>query len=441
MCAKKSGNADVKAAAAQHRIIQIPQQYGGGTFQRNTHPGAQWFGKGNLGLFLHWGISSMGVDVDISWGMIANTSWDRSLYNRNKVSPALYYSFANHFNPDNYVPEKWLGAAKKAGFSYAVLTTKHHDGYTMWPSAVGEMGVRTHMGGRDLVAAYVEACRKVGLKVGLYYSPPDFYYNRKYMSFGCIDDPKKKGGWYHQPTRIPRPPKGWDNKYRKYVKKQVLELMTNYGRIDVLFFDGGPECISMAELRSLQPQMVIGPRMHGYGDCDTAECGFPREAPADWWELCERWNIGPWGYTIHDTQYKSLGWMLGRFTHARSWGGNYLINCPPDRHGEMPEVYYQRMNELAEWLKHSGESVFGIGRGPYPQQSNVPVTTKGSNWYVHVPADFKEAPKLTGIEKPSSVLVLRTGKPLKSSFAKGALTIDLPASARTDAMDVVKVSW
>jgi len=106
-------SANSATASEQHRIIQIPQQYGGGTFQRTTHPDAQWFGEGRLGLFMHWGINSCAGDADISWGMIANTSWDRGLKNRNKITPAEYYALANKFYPDNYQPEKWLEAAAR----------------------------------------------------------------------------------------------------------------------------------------------------------------------------------------------------------------------------------------------------------------------------------------------------------------------------------------
>ncbi|MCE5278635.1 MAG: alpha-L-fucosidase [Planctomycetaceae bacterium] len=437
MCANSS------TASEQHRIIQIPQQYGGGTFQRTTHPDAQWFGEGRLGLFMHWGINSCAGDADISWGMIANTSWDRGLKNRNKITPAEYYALAKKFYPDNYDPEKWLAAAKDAGFTYAVLTTKHHDGYTLWPSQFGEMGTRVYMGGRDLVAPYVAACRKLGLKVGLYYSPPDFYFNREYMSFGCASDPEKTGGMNHEPREIPPEPPEWKEKNAAHIRGQIKELLTWYGKVDLLWFDGGPNVISMDELRAMQPGMVIDPRMHGYGDFDTWECGMGSVPPPDWWELCERWNIGPWGYTYHDETYWPLRRMLSRFTHTRCWGGNYLLNVAPNRHGELPEVYYRRMGELKAWMDKNKESVFGTGRGPFPQQSNLPVTTRqGQNvWYVHVPADFSDAPRISGAGKPAAVTMLATGKKLKTSFKAGELTIDLPAALRSDNVDVIKIAW
>lgn len=430
-----------EAADAQHRIIRIPEQYGGGTFQRTQHPDARWFGNAGLGLFLHWGISCMGVDVDISWGMIANTSWDRGLYNRNKVSPAQYYSFAKHFNPDRYDPDKYLAAAARAGFRYAVLTTKHHDGYTLWPSAHGQMGTHVFMGGRDLVKPFVDACRKNGLKVGLYYSPPDFFFNREYMDFGCVDNPDSQGGWYHQPTTVPPEPAGWPEKYARLIRGQVTEILTRYGTIDMLFFDGGPAVMTMEELRAMQPGMVISPRMHGYGDYDTIECRLPQGPCDDWWELCERWNIGPWGCTIHDTQYKSLAWMLERFALVRGWGGNYLINCPPDAHGEMPEVYYRRMEELGAWMAPNGQAVVDVDRGPHPEQSNVPVTVRGNTWYLLISKSANVIPSLTGVARPASVTRLGDGAAIRWSMQGDCLTVDLPMERRTGPVDAVAVRW
>ena len=440
MCARKNTGAVSGAAAEQHRMIEIPEQYGGGSFQRTTHPDAQWFGEGRLGIFLHWGISSCAGDADLSWGMIANTSWDKGLANRNKVTPAEYYALAKRFDPDRYEPEKWLRAAKDAGFTYAVLTAKHHDGYTLWPSEFGEMGTHKYLGGRDLVAPFVDACRTLGLHVGLYYSPPDFYFNREYMSFGATAAGETMD-MDHEPKDIPDEPDDFDEKYAEHIRGQIKELLTRYKPVELLWFDGGPNVISMEKLRAMEPGMVIDPRMHGYGDFDTWECGIGAEPPADWWELCERWNIGPWGYTYHDEEYWPLKRMLGRFTHVRSWGGNYLLNMPPNRHGEMPDVYYRRMAELKTWMDHSSKSVFGTGRGPYPQQCNVPVTTKNGTWYVHVPADLEEPVTLTGVEKPTDVTLLRTGDAAESTFDGGTLTLEVPEKLRTDAVDVVKVTW
>ena len=334
-------------------------------FQRTTHPDAQWFGEAGLGLFIHWGISSVHGGIDLSWGMIDEKPWDPG--NKHVITPEEYYKLAERFNPDSYDPDKWLRYAKEAGFRYAVMTTRHHDGYAMFPSDYGELGVKQYLPGVDFVDGYVRACRNNNLKVGFYYSPPDWFYNRNYMSFhyGSGDQarfPERK----HYNMRhevidtIPARPKGFDEDYKAYIHGQIVELLTRYGKIDVLWFDGGPEAISFDEIRDLQPGIVVNPRMHGYGDFATPECEMPENRLDGWWELCDIWPNGGWGYDKGHENYKSIGWMLSRLTKVRGWGGNYLINVSPRPSGEMPDVYYQRMSELTEWMKHNSESIFGV---------------------------------------------------------------------------------
>ena len=152
-----------------------------GNFRRTNHPDAQWFGEAGFGLFIHWGISSAHGGVDLSWGMMDEKPWDPS--NSHVITPNEYYQLAERFKPDGYDPDKWLKAAKEAGFRYVVMTTRHHDGYAMWQSEYGTLGVKQYLPEVDFVEGYVEAARKNDLKVGFYYSPPDWYYNRRYMSF------------------------------------------------------------------------------------------------------------------------------------------------------------------------------------------------------------------------------------------------------------------
>ena len=171
-----------RQAADQHDVIGVAatRQDASGPVVTPDH----WFPQAGLGLFVHWGLASIPGNLDLSWGMMKNTPWDASVQNRNKLTPAAYFALAKQFNPTNYHPDRWLKAAKDAGFGYAVLTTRHHDGFALWPSKHGDFNTRTYLGGRDLVREYVDACRRQGLKVGFYYSPPDWYFDRQYRSFG-----------------------------------------------------------------------------------------------------------------------------------------------------------------------------------------------------------------------------------------------------------------
>ncbi|MFH1006348.1 MAG: alpha-L-fucosidase [Candidatus Latescibacterota bacterium] len=442
----KKKNINEKAAADQHKAIGIAEEVPAIAPAHTTHPGAQWFENAGLGLFLHWGISSVHGGIDISWGMMANTPWDTDRENRNKVTPAEYFALAQDFNPEKYDPSKWLNAAKEAGFKYAVMTTRHHDGYAMWPSNFGSYGVKQHLGGRDLVKPFIQACRDAGLKAGIYYSPPDWYYHRKYMSFhyGSGGDPRFPGrkhyGLNHEPIdELVREPEGFDAAYRAYARGQVVELLEGYGQLDVIFFDGGPAVISIDEIRSYQPSAVINPRMHGHGDYETPECSRPETRPKGWWERCDIWNVGGWGYAGEG--YRPTSDILTILAETRAWGGNLLINCAPKSTGEMPDLYYDRLSELKAWLGHSGEAVFDTGGGPWPERSNIPVTVRGNTWYLHFTDATVQDACVTDVERPLEVNLLRTGEPVPFGYKERQLTVSLRQSMRTSLDDVVAVAW
>jgi alpha-L-fucosidase len=276
--------------AAQHGIIGNTAAHTG-EFKRNSHPGAAWYYEPvNLGLFIHYGISAVHGDLDISWGMMDEPI--RRAKGNGILTPREYWELAKDFNPDKYDPEKWLSAAKDAGFTYAVFTTKHHDGFSLWPSDAGDFSTKNYMGGRDLVREYADACRKLGLKVGFYYSPPDWRVNQKYMSFmpGAHSEKYPERPYKdidHNPIdALPEMPKEHYDKYIEYINAQVRELLTRYGQIDLLWFDGSvndlTNVITIDEIRALQPQIVVNDRLWGWGIgdyCSKYECQPPKRTP------------------------------------------------------------------------------------------------------------------------------------------------------------------
>ncbi len=306
------------------------------------HPDAQWFPKAGFGLFMHWGISSVDGSLDISWGMFKNFK-----YCPRTCTPEEYFALATKFNPDKWDPDKILKAAKNAGMRYAVLTTRHHDSYALWPSEYGHFNTRTYMGGRDLVGEYVEACRNNGIKIGFYYSPPDFYTNRNYNPYG---------GW-REGKKEPEPMAHYIN---AIAKGQLYELLTRYGKIDLIWFDGnGFALMSEEEIRELQPGIVIG-RGHGT-NFDSLECQLPTEdlyqkkLKGNWWECCHEMNTC-WGYTtIDEWNLKSIDTLTGWLELVRKYEGNLLLNIGPDSHGELPKLAYERLAQLGEYVKaHPG---------------------------------------------------------------------------------------
>ncbi len=429
--------------------------------ERTDHPDAQWFGKVSHGLFLHWGISSAHGDIDLSWPMIFNMG------KGTKLKPAEYWNLAGKFKAENYDPGKWLKAAREAGFGYAVMVTKHHDGYTLFPTEASEIGVRTSLPGRDLVKEYVEACRANGLKVGFYFSGPDWYKVRNHMSFNYRSEkgdnstlppipgrPDFDTNW--QPTKVSPVPAELKKQMMRENRQELTELLTRYGKIDLLWFDGSTGSdMTVEEIRKLQPGIVINNRSGApisatpgspkfKGDYFTVEGGDQPFRPPGWWEQLRIWNSPCWGYmTKNEQSYVSSASILKSIARSRAWGGSVLANCGPRPDGTMPDPYYKGMAEVRDWMKLNGESVIGADPVPEAAEANVPVTTRGNIWYLHAVAGTKEAIIVKpGIPVQSilSAKNLRTGESVPFDWKEGVLTVNIPAPASGKAHDVIAVT-
>lgn len=419
----------------------------------NPSEGAQWFPSASLGLFLHWGIHSM-IGAQPSWNMIKGYRWGGEYHSRQE-----YYDQANHFAPGNYF-EKYLSAAREAGFKYAVLTTRHHDGYALWPSRYG-IGVKQYMGGRDLVREYVDACHATGMRVGFYFSPQDWHYP------GYRPDTEwdvatwgKRG-----PVQDSVQNRKDFEKFFAYVIAQLEELLTNYGRVDVLWLDGmGWYGIPVSDLqtervyawiRSLQPDIVINDRWGNIvnpdnpagtsmriGDFTTPfECLTPTYVPSEWWEHCHIWTGkgGGWGYNTRGL-FRPLSWFMEEFVASRSLGGNFLPNVGPSGTGDMHPNFYKEIAGLKEWMATGEESLIGCGPTPGVERSNVPLTTRGQDiWYAHLLGGFKGQVSVKTDRAPYSVVLLRNRKPVEYIYRDGFLNFKLPESMRGGVDDVVKI--
>jgi alpha-L-fucosidase len=479
-----SRSQDAATVKAEHSDIGVTEDRSG-TYPHTTHPDAQWYPDASLGLFIHWGIASVRA-MNISWPMIPG----RPLANKhitdpaereriiregdfnlngkpNAITPNEYFEQAKSFNPQKYDPDKWMKAAKEAGFAYVVLTTRHHEGFALWPSAYGDFDTKNYMGGRDLLKPYVDACRKYGLKVGFYYSPPDWYFDRDYMTFlygrGAKNNPEipsigpdlKPRTTTHTPEEIAK----HQEEFRALVKGQVEELLTRYGKIDLLWFDGKPniphgeDSISLERIRELQPGIVVNPRLHGHGDFVTYERQLPRERPPlAWAEFCNTWT-GAWPH-VEGARFRATGYVLGQLAQSRAWGINYLLGVGPTKDGEFVSGIYHGMSEVAGWMKQNGRSVLGAKPLPDGEKASVPATARESSRFLFAIPKFEgndpmpenlEPPKdtvltLSGVAKPPAVTLLSTGKPLEYTYADGKVTVQLPAILRTSLVDVVEVA-
>jgi len=472
----------------QHSEIGIPKVANPAAV-RTRHPEAQWYPQAGLGLFLHWSISSVRQE-NISWPMIPGKNLsnlrvtdpaERERIVREldfdlkgkpwKWTPNKYWALAKEFDPANYDPEKWCSAAKDAGFTYVVLTARHHDGFALWPSAFGDFSTRNFMGGRDLVGPFVEACRKNGLKIGLYYSPPDWYFEREYKDF--FSYARSKNPEFPpldadlKPRLTSKSPEEIAAHHRAYdamVRGQVEELLTRYGKIDLLWFDGrqptpnGRESITAERIRELQPGIVINPRLHGTGDFITYERDLKTNKIATTWaEFCNTWALL---WTYDHRPFRSNAFVLGQLATCRSLGINYLLGIGPDGQGELHPNAYKNMAVLSGWMKVNSAAVHAVRPLPTGESANVPATASDGKRFLFAIPEFQKTGKQAGMfdkdklpptdttltlrgvsGKPSRVTLLGDGTPVSFDFAGKIVTVKLPAAKRTGLVDVVQLEF
>jgi alpha-L-fucosidase len=445
------------AASGQAAALGQAKQAAGSP---NKHPDAQWFPDAGLGLFIHWGVVSARASGDLSWAMLANKPWRDQT-----ITPNGYYATIRDWKPEKMNYDAMLSAAKAAGFGYAVMVTKHHDGFTLWPSDAGDLGTKSTFGGRDFVREFTVACRKHGLKVGLYYSPPDWWFDREYKNFNYQGKPAFDMD--HKPTVLPPWPAGHGKRRAELVRAQVTELLTRYGRIDLIWFDGGRGEIPNDEVRRLQPGIVVNKRNGGRGDYGDSEVTFPARRFNGWFETCATcWPSRKWAYT-GEYGFDTAPVALTKLILLRAWGGNLLANLGPMGDGTIPPQALECWGDMGQWMSHSRESVIGTRGGPWPGDSNVPVTTRAGAAYLHflpalperypnTPADETKyvlikniLPSLpepvatavwTNAPRPQRVILLRTGQSIPFSYEDATLKVSLPADLReSNTVEVVKV--
>lgn len=476
--AAQTKSSDAETVKDEHALIGVGTTK---SFDHTQNPDAQWYPDAGLGLFLHWGLSSVKA-MNISWPMIPGRALAKKRitdpaereriireedWNLNgkkpEITPNQYWEMAKEFNPQKYDPDKWLKAAKAAGFTYAVLTTRHHEGFAVWPSAFGDFDTRNYMGARDLLKDYVAACRKYGLKVGFYYSPPDWYFDRDYMSFlyggarklnpefPSLDADLKPRTTKHSPEEIAAHQAG----YAALVNGQVEELLTRYGKIDLLWFDGKPSAgtnrvISQERIRELQPGIVINPRLHGHGDFVTFERTLTVAEPVKGWaEFCNPWTTC-WSHM--EIPFRAPGYVLGQLVTARSLGVNYLLGVGPMRTGEFCEGIYENMAAIAPWMKCNSAAVKAARPLPKGETASVPATASGSTRYLFALPEFRDGGyekdlrraaelvlKLSGTAKPAKVTLTSDSSSLKWEYSGNSLIVYLPAAKRSKLVDVVQV--
>jgi alpha-L-fucosidase len=309
--------------------------------------------------------------------------------------------------------------------TYAVLNTKHHDGYAMFHTKYSDFSIENSPFGGDIVREYVDAFRGEGLKIGLYFSLIDWHHP-DYPAFEDADKERYLTLSIRQPTK-----EQWD-RYLEFMFGQIRELLTNYGKIDVLWFDGqwerSPEQLKAKELRdmihSLQPEILINDRLPGQGDFDTPEQFVPPELQQRMWETCLTMNTS-WGYNPTDPEHKTARELIHIMCEVAAKGGNLLLNVSPKGNGTLPDEHIERLKTIGQWMTRNGESIVGTTPGLEPWQFYGPSTRKGNTVYLHLLMKPYDTVSVKGISvnKVKSVRELRTGEELQ--YKKRISVVDL----------------
>ena len=366
----------------------------------------RWFTQDRFGMFIHWGLYSIP----------ARGAWTKT---NEKLNDEQYDVYFPEFNPDLYDPHQWAQMARKAGMKYVVMTAKHHEGFCMWDTKYTDYKVTNTPAGRDLLREYVEAFRAEGLKVGFYYSLIDWHH----PSFTVDKLHPLRPADEDNPAAYAPLNKGRDmNVYRQYIKDQVRELLTGYGKIDIIWFDYSYTYLNPGKgrkdwdsegliklVRELQPQILINNR----ADLKEFSWGWDFQTPEQYrvksnptangrkayWETCHTMN-GEWGYNPTPGQtnpaggnasrygWKTVPQLLEILVETVSRGGNLILNVGPNARGEIDAPSQERLDAIADWMRLNSKSIYGCTEAPdcfpVPDHCMLTYNPTTNRLYIHL---------------------------------------------------------
>ena len=391
------------------------------TFDRSAYEArVQWFREARFGMFIHWGLYSIP----------ARGEWVRS---DEQMPESEYMPYFDEFNPRDYNPRAWAKAAKEAGMQYVVLTAKHHDGFCLFDSQYTDFKSTNTKLGRDIVRDFVEAVRAEGLRVGLYFTLIDWHHP-DYPHYGDRYHPMRNHPECSNENRD-------FNRYLEYMFNQAREICSNYGKLDLLWFDfsydhmrgetwKATEFIQM--VRSLQPNVIIDNRLEvsgeGFGslhDCRptpyhgdfvTPEKFIPPQGILDvegnpmLWEVCATMNNN-WGFNGTDPFYKPASMLIKKLVECVSKGGNMILNVGPDAQGNIPPQSQAILRDIGRWMHDNAESIYGCGRSELPRPEFGRITQKDKTLYFHMYENTMGPAPLLGLraEDVAGIRLLSTG--------------------------------
>ncbi|MCD6302326.1 MAG: alpha-L-fucosidase [Anaerolineae bacterium] len=293
----------------------------------------RWWHQARFGMFIHWGL----------YAQLGRHEW---VMNRERIPVTEYEKLADSWKPQPGAARAWAKLAKQAGMKYMVMTTKHHEGFCLWDTAQTDYNAMKHGPGRDLVAEYVDACHEFGLKVGFYYSLMD---------------------WHHPDGARCATDEAARRRFLDFTQGCVRELCSNYGKLDILWYDvswplESPErweSVKMNQMvRELQPDIIINNRSKLDEDFGTPEEHVTAEAEGRAWEACMTFN-GSWGYMPSAIDWRSVREVIGLLNRATAGGGNLLLNIGPAPDGSVPPEAIERLQSVGQWVDAHGEAMYG----------------------------------------------------------------------------------
>ncbi|MEK7718474.1 MAG: alpha-L-fucosidase [Bacteroidota bacterium] len=307
------------------------------TLPEQNNSKIQWWQDAKFGMFIHWGVYS--IPGRGGWEMY-----------QEHIPFLEYAAFADQFNPKAYNPKEWVAKAKAAGMKYVILTTRHHDGFCLFDSKVSDFTAPKTGAKRDLIAEFAAACHEAGMRMGFYYSLQDWHFPGILPQGGPVSPSNMK-------------------LLREQAHAQVRELLTNYGAVDILWFDApapnDPESWRSKELfemaRKLQPNILINDRAGLPGDFATPENVVSAQARP--WEACFCMNR-TWGYARYDRNYKPVHEIVRLLASCASQSGNFLLNVSPDGEGAIPIEQVEILNAMGKWMEVNGKAIYGAGPSP-----------------------------------------------------------------------------
>ena len=412
-----------------------------------------WWNDAKFGMFIHWGLYAVPAGEYKGEKVEGIGEW---IMHSLQIPIDEYEEFATQFNPVKFDADEWVSLAKEAGMKYIVITSKHHDGFCLWDSDLTEYNiVDATPYGKDILKQLSQACEKHDMRLGFYYSIMDWHH----PDAQAIHEPKYNRGRDSEDVNP-----NFSRYVEEYMKPQLKELLTEYGDIDILWFDGEwiPDYTSeMGKdvynyVRNIRPDIIINNRvdkgrqgmsgMNAEGDF-AGDFGTPeQEIPATGvegfeWESCMTIN-DTWGYKYFDHNWKSSELLIHHLIDVVSKGGNYLLNVGPTAEGLIPEPSVKRLKDMGQWMDSYGESLYGTDPSPVDRPEWGRYTVKDDKLYVHIfdwPAENKL--QLQGIQdyEEASLMSTPAGNSVSLEKTNDALILQLPETAPDTIASVVVI--